>query len=75
MGIRFTFRLDEETDGTTVCVLKNIGDNDHTLRLPNRGQVRRLGTPYLSPVSRNLGGINHDSGKDIGNVNRTLWDG
>lgn len=33
MSIRFTFQFEEE-DGTTICVLRNIGDHDHTMRPP-----------------------------------------
>ena len=34
MSIRFTFRLEKDTDGTIVCVLRNIGDHEHTMRPP-----------------------------------------
>lgn len=34
MSIRFTFTFTKDSDGDTVCVLRNIGDHDHTMRPP-----------------------------------------
>ena len=34
MSIRFTFRFEKKSDGIAICVLRNIGDHDSTMRPP-----------------------------------------
>ncbi|KUO73439.1 MAG: cytotoxin [Desulfosporosinus sp. BRH_c37] len=34
MSIRFTFSFEKNLDGTSLCVLRNIGDHDSTMRPP-----------------------------------------
>jgi len=34
MSIRFTFSFEKDLDGDVVCVIRNIGDHDHTMRPP-----------------------------------------
>lgn len=34
MSIRFTFTLEKDIDNPVVCVLRNIGDHNHTMRPP-----------------------------------------
>jgi len=34
MSIRFTFSFEKDPDNIAVCVLRNIGDYDHTMRPP-----------------------------------------
>lgn len=34
MSIRFTFQFEKDSDGVVVCVFRNIGDHDNTMRPP-----------------------------------------
>jgi curved DNA-binding protein CbpA len=34
MSIRFTFSFEKDSKGIIFCVLRNIGDHDHTMRPP-----------------------------------------